>query len=238
MNLSVLYELGFTDAEGRVYTTLLKMGTVKVGKLMEKTGLQSSSTHNALQALVNRGFVSFFKKNKIKLYQAAPPSYLLEYYYNKKKKVEKIVSELKEMPKEIEEKEEIELFEGNKGVTTLLYKLIEDAKPGEEYLFFAVDVTGLNDEIQKFFRKYDAKRRAKGLITKGIAQKKLKYLFEKRTYLRMKYVEHPIPSNISICNDRMAMITWGEKPRGILIQSKQLVESQVDFFKEIWNSKD
>ncbi len=235
MDLSVLYELGFTDAEGKVYTTLLKMGTVKVGKLMEKTGLQSSSTHNALQSLVNKGFVSFFKKNKVKVYRAAPPTYLLEYYSDKKKKIERTISELTEMPKETEEKEEIELFEDVRGVSTLLYKLIEDAKPGEEYFFFAVDVTGLNEEIQKFFRKYDAKRRAKGLITKGIARKELKQLFEKRTYLQMKYVDYPIPSNISLCKDKMAMITWKDKPRGILIQSKQLVKSQLSFFKEIWN---
>ena len=53
----------------------------------------------------------------------------------------------------------------------------------------------------------------------------------------MKYVDFPIPSNISICNNKMALITLGEKPTGILVTSKQITESQIKFFNEIWKNK-
>ena len=56
----------------------------------------------------------------------------------------------------------------------------------------------MNKEIQDFFRKYDSKRKAKGMIVKGIAPKRLKHLFQdrvKKGFMKMKYIEQSIPQN-------------------------------------------
>jgi hypothetical protein len=34
----------------------------------------------------------------------------------------------------------------------------------------------------------------------------------------------------------MVLISWGEKPTGILISSKNIVEKQKKFFNAFWNS--
>ncbi len=115
----------------------------------------------------------------------------------------------------------------------MLNELIEDTKPKDIYYFFAVDVSELNEEIQKFFERYDIKRRIKKLIVKGLARNKLRPLFEKRKYLKVRYVDFPVLSNLSICNDKMALITWEDVPMGILIKSKQLVKNQIEFFEEV-----
>ena len=94
----------------------------------------------------------------------------------------------------------------------------------------------MNIEIQKFFEKYDAKRTSKGLIVRGIAKTELKPLFENRKVLNMKYANHNIPSNISICDNKMALISWGEKPTGILIKSEQLCKNQIEFFESLWKT--
>ncbi|MFH1222435.1 MAG: helix-turn-helix domain-containing protein [Candidatus Micrarchaeota archaeon] len=237
MDVSALEYLGLTALEIKVYTSLLKLGSVKVGDIIRTSGLQSSSVHNALQSLISRGFVSFIKKGKIRRYAAADPSLFLVRYEDKKEELQQVVAELHSLQVPAEEKEDAELFEGFKGISAMLNELIKDAKQGDCYYFFAMDVGGMNKEIQDFFRWYDAKRKNKGLTVMGMAPTSQRHLFENRKYLKMKYVSYPIPANISICNDKMAMISWGEKPKGILLRSKQLVQSQVGFFMTIWGKK-
>jgi sugar-specific transcriptional regulator TrmB len=236
MEEEILQNLGFTYAESKVYLLLVGLGSVKVGKIIEKSGLQSSTIHNTLNSLTDKGYITHVLKGKIKVYQAVNPKNILREFKEKESKFESILPSLEQKHKFGEEKPQAEIFESTKGMINLLNELIEDAKPKDIYYFFALDESDLNEEIQKFFEMYDAKRRDKNLIVRGIARKELKSLFEKRKILKMRYVNHQIPSNISICNNKMAIISWGEKPTGILIRSKQICKSQIEFFESLWKS--
>jgi len=59
----------------------------------------------------------------------------------------------------------------------------------------------------------------------------LKPLFEKRKFLNVKYLDFPIPLNTNICNDKTVLISWGEKSNGILVKSKQIIESEKRFLR-------
>jgi len=132
------------------------------------------------------------------------------------------------------EKEEAELFEGIRGVQSALYALIADAKAGDAFLFFSADAQESNTAIQQFYERFDAKRKEKGLKVKGLAPKTLRGLYEKRASLQMRFVDFPLPENTGLCGDKMAIITWGKKPRAILIRSKAIVEKQKRFFEQLW----
>jgi len=234
MEETILEELGFTHAEAKVYLTLLRSGPVKVGQIIEKSGLQSSTVHNTLHSLIDKGFVKYVLQGKIRIYQGVEPRIVLEAFKEKERRFEEIVPRLESMQRITGEKPWAEVYEGIRGMSTMLNELIKDAKPNDEYYFFAVDVSRLNEEIQKFFERYDQKRKAKKLIVKGLARRELKPLFQRRKYLNVRYVDFPIPSNISICNDKMVLINWEEKPTGILIKSGQITQTQIGFFNELW----
>ncbi len=235
MEMEILQNLGFTQAEGRTYLTLLELGPTKVGRIIEKSGLQSSTIHNVLNSLAEKGFVTYILKGKIKIYQAINPSLILKHYKEREKQFEEIIPKLEAKQKLVEAEQVAEIYEGMQGLNIMLSDFIEYTKPKDHFYFFSVDVPGMNKEIQKFFEKFDVKRQDKKLIVKGIARKELKQYYKKRKLIKVKYVEFPIPSNLSICNDKIALISWGEKPTGILIKSKQLAESQKRFFENIWN---
>ncbi len=114
--------------------------------------------------------------------------------------------------------------------------LIENSKANDKFLFFSADLEERNEDIQRFYERFDAKRKDKRLNVMGIAPLKLKRLFKQRKYLRMKYVNFPIPENTGICNDKLVIISWSEKPRAILINSKPIVEKQKKFFEQIWKT--
>lgn len=234
MEIEVLQSLGFTQAEASVYLTLLEIGPEKVGKIIEKTGLQSSTIHNNLHFLIDRGFINYVLRGKTKIYQAADPKLILMEFKEREKELEKLIPKL-ETRFLLKEKQQAEIYEGLNGVKIMLNEFIDDTKPDDVFYFFAVDVSGLNKEIQEFFEAYDIKRKSKKLIVKGLARRELKTLFTKRKYLKMRYVDFPIPANVSMCNNKLVLINWGDKPTGILINSKQLVENHVIFFEELWN---
>ena len=234
MNVKILEDLGVKKSEIKVYLTLLELGSCRAGKILKRLKIQNSVLHYSLNGLIQKGLVSYVKKGKVRVYKAADPDTLIEYVDGKRDELQKILPELKKRQYWVEEKEEVEFFEGKRGVKTALYSIIEDAKPRDRFLFFSADVKNYNKEIQEFYKKFDAKRKAKRLIVKGIAPKRLKSLYVKRKYLKMKYVTFPIPENMGICNNKMAIITWGEVPKAILITSRTVVEKEREFFEEIW----
>ncbi len=234
MDTTILEKIGLSKGEISVYISLLRFGETKVGNIIEKSGMASSAVHNSINTLIEKGLVSYIKKGKIKFYQAVPPKQILGFIDDKKKDFQKILPELETQQKKSKEKQDAEIFEGTRGIMAMLNILIEETKRGDEYLFFSVNVKEMNKEIQEFFEMYDAKRKAKGLIVNGLAPKNLKKLFVKRKILKIKYVDFPIPSNISICKNRIAFFSWGEKPVGYLIKSKQIFEMYKEFFNKIW----
>ena len=237
MDISVLEDLGLSKGEIKAYITLLGLGETKIGGIIEKSRMASSAVHNSVHGLTNKGLVSYIKKGKIKFYKAVPPKQLVSFIEDKKKRVLEILPELEMRQKKQEEKQEAEIFEGLKGVTSMLNIMIEDAKKGDEYLFFVVNVKDKekNEEIQEFFTHYDLKREEKGLSVKGLVPKYMKGIFRGRKSMKTKYPDFLIPSNIAICKNKVVLISWEEKPVGYLITSKQIANIYREFFYEIWN---
>lgn len=236
MDTKILEDIGLTHGEIKVYIALLETGPSTAGAVLDKAKVQNSVFHMCVNSLIEKGLVSYVKKNRFRIYSAAAPENFVTYLKDKEKEIENLLPELKAKQIFAKEKQDVELFEGTKGIITAMNMLIEDARKGNEFLFFSADVDEKNEEIQKFYEKFDSKRKIKGLVSKGIAPTKLEPLFKKRKYLHMKYSGNAVPANSGICNDKMALISWGEKPKAVLIQSKQIVEKQKIFFNELWNS--
>ncbi len=234
MDQTILENLGLSKGEIRIYLTLLELGSTKVGQIIEKSNLASSAVHALINNLIHKGLITYIKKGKIKYYQAVHPKNLVNFVEEKKKRLIAILPELELKQKLAQEKQAAEIFEGRKGVITLLNTLIEDTKKGDEYLFFAINVEGQNKEIQQFMLNYDLKRKEKGLKIKGLAAKGMENIFSQRAVLNIKYTTFPIPSNISICNQKIAFFSWDEKPVGYLIESQQIVTIFRILFEKIW----
>lgn len=239
MDTSALEDLGLTNAEIKVYLALLQIGSTAAGKVIEKSGLQSSVVHNCFHTLCDKGLISYVKKGKIKHYKATDPKHFVDFIDEKKKNFEKLLPKLLLKQQLALEKNEAEVYEGYKGVMSMLLAFIENTKPGDEFLFFSADVAPINKEIQDFYKRYDPKRKAKKLKVRGLADKRLKKLFGERVekrFMKMGYTNGPVLPNTAICGDKLALITWGERPFGFLLHSPQLADKYRCYFKSVWKS--
>lgn len=236
MDAKLLEELGLTAGEIKVYLALLELGPTSAGKVIEKSGLQNSVVHFCLNSLKKKGLVSYVKKGRIRIYNAADPENFLSILEDRKKAFKALLPELKLKQKLVKEKPVVEFFEGIKGLINMFNQFIADGKRGDEFLFFTTDVEEKNIEIQKFYRQYDVKRKAKGLIVKGLAPTRFKPLFKDRPIPKVRYIDFPIPANIAMFKDKMVLVSWEEVPTGVLLKSEQIVDKLKSFFNSIWNS--
>ena len=236
MDTQIFEDLGFTNAEIKIYLALLELGTTTAGPILQKTGLQNSVVHMTLHKLVEKGFVTFVKKGKVKHYHATDPRNIGKFIDEKKLQFEELLPQLL-IKQQKQEPQEAEVYEGFKGFKNLLHEVIKDSEKGDEFLFFAF-YTNKPEEyafVYNYYREYEKERLEKGIITKGIAPSSLRgHINQRKT--KIAYVDIPIPTNISIFRDKVIFTPWEDKQISFLIHSRQLAESFKTYFYSIWNT--
>ncbi|MDP7521026.1 MAG: helix-turn-helix domain-containing protein, partial [Candidatus Pacearchaeota archaeon] len=234
---SILEDIGLTNAEIKVYLALLELGNSTAGPILDKTSLQNSVVHMTLHKLVEKGFISFIKKGKIKHYRATDPKNIINFIEEKKTRFETILPELLIKQKK-QETQEAEIFEGFKGFKNMLYEFIKDANKGDEYLFFSFYTKNHKDfeDVYNFYKEFEKERKRLGIKVKGIAPSNIKHMFKGRNIKNILFLDVPIPMNISIFKNKVIFTPWEDKQVSFMIHSKQLAESFRNYFYSIWKS--
>lgn len=237
MDTQILKDLGFTNAEIKVYLALLELGLSTAGPIIEKSGLQSSVVHMTLNKLVTKGFVSFIKEGQRNHYQATDPKHISEYIDEKKKQFEQLLPELILKQQMAKEKSEVTTFRGIKGIRELLYGLLE-AGGTEHHTFGSAKESLMMGDA--FWMSYHKKRAENGIKARLIFNDSLKEWCDVNLYPDAGYKFtsagfEPLTETI-IRNDKIGIIIWTEIPLGILINSKVAAKSYDKFFEIMWKT--
>ena len=234
MDTSILEDIGLSPTEIKIFLTILELGESKAGKIIEKSGLQSSSAYNAINSLINRGLVSYIKKSQVKYYKAADPEAILDYLDLKKREFLKILPELKEKQNK-KQSEGVEFFKSFKGMKTIMLELLKDAKKGDVYRTFSVENPEEYEKArEKVFKATKQIIKDKEIKMKGLFHKKNRYKPAKSSIMQKRYLNAPMPPNTIIINDKVAIISWHDEPSGILIHSKDIAQTYEEFFEHMW----
>ena len=237
MKTRILEDLGFTNAEIKVYMALLEIGLSTAGPIIDRSGLQSSVVHMTLNKLLNKGFASFVKEGKRNHYQASDPKQILDYIDDKKKQFNDILPELKLKQELAKQKSEVVTFRGIRGIKALLYELLE-AGGKEHHTFGSAKESLMLGEA--FWMAYHKKRAAKGIKAKLLFNKSLRdwcdvNLYPAAIYKFTKIGFEPLTETI-IRNDKIGIILWTERPIGILIHNKIAADSYDNFWDILWKT--
>lgn len=230
----VLEELGLTRRESICYVALLELGSSKIGAIVKKTEIPSSKIYEILDKLISRGLVSYVKRGKIKHYQASDPKNLINYIDEKKKKVEEILPQLI-IKQKFSQKQNVELFEGQKALFSLFIDIIKDAKPKEKYLVFSINEENKNDSANLFFKNLAVRRKEKKLDVLLLKNKKY-YKKETHTKLNLRYTNFSLPQGITIFRNTVIIVSWVENPIAIKIESETISNQLRDFFMNLWDA--
>src|SRR5437868_1279448 len=115
MDESVLEDLGLTHAEIKVYTSLLELGSSPAGRILEKSGLQNSVVHRALNSLIEKGIINYIVSGKRKVYQATDPEQFYRFIDEKKRRFDELLPELKKKQRLARHSETATIYKGVRG---------------------------------------------------------------------------------------------------------------------------
>ncbi|MBI4162572.1 MAG: hypothetical protein HY513_02720 [Candidatus Aenigmarchaeota archaeon] len=235
MDTSVLEDLGFTNAEIKVYISLLELGTSTAGPIIEKSGLQSSVVHMTLNRLVEKGFATFVKEGQRNHYQASDPKHIEDYIEDKKDQFHAILPQLLSKQSMAKEKPETITFRSFKGIREMLQILLEAG--GKRHLTISSSKESLRMG-EEWWKSYHRKRAAKGIDASLIFNESLRSWSAETKYNKteVRYTKQgfePLTETI-IRNDKVGIIIWSEKPFGILIHNKLVADSYEKFFQLLW----
>lgn len=235
-----LLKLGLTEGEAKVYLALVELGSSTVGPIVNGSGVAYSNVYGILQRLIDKGIVSFVIKSKTKHFQVASPSNLFLYLDKKEIEISRQRNFLKKMLPELNKLQmnvkqpEAEIFVGKKGLRTAYEKLLEGAGKNEKDIFCYIHDPIYAEEADNFY--LSIKDLLKGKMDKGISDKagRKSDFFKVINFIKVRYVDFPIPGNIEVCKDKILIISWEKPIMGVLIQSSSMAKFFKSYIESLW----
>lgn len=248
MEPSVLQKLGMNLKEVKLYLKLLEFGSAGANTLAKAIGENRTSTYSLLNAMIKKGFVSFFKKGSIKFFSATSPQVLIESFADDSKRLKSILPQLIAITNEYGQKPKITFYEGVDGIRQIGEILLE--VPGSvRESFIGIDPKTIHPVIKRYYEDDFINRRIeKGITYRGITTEHLpmgnKYKATEKHQLReLKYIDPKIlPLNIHIDifpNNKVAIYSYNkDEMMGVIIEHESFYLSMKTVFKLAWAGVD
>jgi sugar-specific transcriptional regulator TrmB len=238
----ILEDLGLSRKEVEVYLALLGLGEDTASRVSEIANLNRVTTYTILKSLQEKGFCSIYEKNRVQYFKPIKPEQILGLLEEKKTKIKSILPSLKDRIRKIEEKPEISLYEGKKGLTTLLDIILKDAEKKKEILAYGNFTIGekIIEYPSLYFRKtrLSKKIKIKAVVDRVnkefVKEEKWKTLSEVKIYKDLEKLD----SYVFITENKVAYLIFKGQIIGVLINNKQIAEKEKFNFEQLWRKSE
>ena len=145
----------------------------------------------------------------------------------------KILPDLEKL-QESREVQEAEVFIGTKGLRTAYEKMYKGLSNDEEIVFLYVSEKEYDEQANLFYNSVmDITKNIKNRGV-GTMEYKKSWFLKKAKYLKMRFVDMPLPGNIDISEEYVFIVSWQPSIVGILIHSKTIARTMKDYFEQVW----
>ncbi|KYK26680.1 hypothetical protein AYK26_07280 [Euryarchaeota archaeon SM23-78] len=239
MDTSVIEDIGLTQAEIKVYITLLETGTSSAGPILEKSGLQNSVVHRALNSLIEKGLISYILEGKKRIYKATDPENFHDFIEKKIKRFDELLPELKKKQQLAKISTSAEVFKGKRGINEMYMTLLNSG--GKEYNTFGggsevtYDVMG-----EHWWKSLHTKRIAKKIPCRQVFDETIRKFgdeLNKRPLTKIKFLpkEYAQLQETIIIKDYVGIAIFTENPYGVLIKDKIVADGYRKQFEILWS---
>ena len=238
MDITILEDLGLTSAEIKVYLSLLELGSSTAGLVLDKSGLQNSVVHRALNSLIEKGLINYNLEGKRKNYQATDPENFHNFIDDKKKRFDQILPELREKQKRHINKEVATVYKGIRGIKEV-YNLLINTK-GKEYITFGggkpcEDLMGkswwLNLHLKRIANKLSS-RQVFDYTVRDIGKEINNKSLSKVRFVSKEFAQF---QETVIVGDKVAISVFTENPYSFLITDVLVAEGYRKQFEILWS---
>lgn len=239
MDTSILEDLGLTQAEIKVYIALLELGNSSAGNILEKSGLQNSVVHRALNSLIQKSLINYVKEGKRKIYQATDPENFFTYMEEKKRRFNEILPQLKKAQSTQKEREKATIYKGLRGLKEV-YNIMINAK-GKEYNTFGGGSPCENLPGSTWWLNLHRRRIANKLPARQVFDETVRKIGTKINKLPLTHVkfvskEYAQFQETVIVGDYMSINVFTKNPYSFLIQDKVVADGYRKQFEILWKT--
>lgn len=233
MQTSYLEDIGLTGAEIKVYLALLELGKSRSGAVIEKTKLHPSVAFLTFRTLAEKGLVGRVRVGKQHLYTASDPSAVAAFAEERARRVRETLPALRALQTP-QHHEGAELYEGVKGIQAIFFSIAERAKKGDVCYYFDAEVHDQAERAKLVYVPFHKKMEDAGALIKGIHRVDAKIVAEYTISANLRLTSETMPPDTTIFRDELILISWSEKPIGVVIKSKQLAQQYLALWNAVW----
>jgi sugar-specific transcriptional regulator TrmB len=236
-------EIGLTEHESIVYFTMVSLGPSPILKIARASGIIRTTIYYVIDSLKEKGLVRTELKGFKSLYVAESPEKLENILETRKDKFKKNLNDLLSIYNKGGGETLIKIYEGIEATESVYNGMLQDIKPGEDYLV----ISGMKKafDMDKGFFKDLQNRRAKLPIKVRIlmadpeneeSQNLKKY--EQNFNLRAKFLPAgtKLTTNTVITPQRVLIHQLEQPVMAIVIENKSTIKTHQELFEVMWKS--
>lgn len=228
MHISDLTKLGLTDAESKIYHSVLRLGTCTVKAITKDCGFHRTNIYDVLDQLKEKGLVSFFKEGKVMKYQVTDPHNLHEFLKEKQDFLNTIFPELEKLHKFSSDEVQVEVLKGEEGMKNLFRDILRVNK--SLYMF---GVKGqFREHMPVFAQQWYRDAKKQKLKAYGIYTEKN----PPPDFISVRYIDkkYSTPVATFIYGDKINVNIWEPSLVAITITSKLVAHMYKQHFDLLW----
>lgn len=241
---NVLKKMGLSNKEIQVYLSCLTLGPSPVRFIAEKSGINRGTCYDILKELMDTGLVSYYHKDTHQYFIAESPEKLQDALQQKQQQladmqseVQQIIPQLKSLYDNAGAKPVVKMYEGSSGIKTILQDVLLAVEKIEPAGYYAYSSSEIKPHLYKAYPKFSDDRIKKKINVKviSIGPGGQERGFDERKWLSDK---QSAPTYTLIYAEKVAMISVDAagRPLGVIIEDKNLYQTQKMVFEHMWNS--
>lgn len=231
-----LVSLGLSRNEAETYLALLRLGGATAGQIAKRSGIHVRTTYDSLDALLNKGFVTYVDRGGARVYSACGLDALTGFFEEKARMAESVAAALA-VGLERADAPMVRVFVGRSGLRAVMEAML---KAGRPMYFYGGSMLGFRRYLPEYCRAWNARRERMGLAAKSIY---LDHPGVRESFDGLKrWAIRPLPkasfSSVAwwLYGDNMALVFWSEEPLAVVIHSPELAHSYHNFFSVVWRA--
>jgi len=237
----ILKQAGLTDKQARVYLACLELGKTKVPAIARGSKIKRTTVYGILDELAALGLVVASNKGRAKFFQAQPPETITDILEIRKKEVEAILPDLKNVFAHKNIRPQIQFFEGKTGIE----RVFEDTlKCRDKKIRQIVRVKDFIEVVGKSYSESYIQRRSERAITSYALHPATGDIYNAiygeesarfKRYVRYLPADMFYASMIMIYDHKVAMISTKAENFAFIIDSKEFSNTLGAYFEFLWN---
>jgi len=230
-----LEEYGLSDKEISVFLELLPLGSVTLQEVAKKVRYPRTTVYNTLNYLYQKGLVAKVVKEKVTYFSAADPERLKANLEEKQQLIESILPDLINLKKHIKNPSSVEIYEGFKGVYTVIADVF--SKKQQTYYFGGyADALEMLKHLPEHARMMRLKNNIPAKIVIAPLENEMFHLKKYKRLTEMRFLDamKEFPVMILIYGDKVAIHTVKGDLVGIIINNKECADAMKLIFDMFW----